>query len=224
VVAAVTILAVIGASLAGFYSTMITGTRAAERMTELDAVAGEVDEIIAGDLAFLAAVDDASPVRISEKANGASTLVFHSAVGSRTAWGEPATPLHRITYLVDRMPDGRLGLFRGEEPIVETPGAYYGPPLLVVGGVSSFVVEASNGSDDFAVWPAEGAEGIPVLITVTVVFSNENGGRTVFIESCPPVDTLDRPKAVRWTDGAGDGAEGSESSDSGGDLSGDLGP
>ncbi len=175
-------------------SGILGGSKRAADAVAADNVGGEVEDLLAGDLAFLAAVPDRVPIEFKAEPGGFSSLAFYSAAGSRTAWGQVATPLHLVTYSVRPLPDGSKGLFREEKPLVETRDAYYDLALLVAGGVSAFKVEGSDGQRMRDAWPDQGAGELPALVRVYLDILRADGTTDrLYVESAPPVEAARKP-------------------------------
>lgn len=189
VVMAVTILALAMAISAGVVAGVLAGTQRIQAEIDFDSFAAEIDDLVADDLAFLAAGGRGVVFLITVKADGNSFLSFCSGAGAKAAWGELVTPLHMVTYSVEPLSDGSKALFRGEEPIVASDDAYYDRPILVAANVMSFTVEAYDGAEWEDRWPGEGTGVVPVLIAVTLVIDDgTEAGRAVFVECAPPVE------------------------------------
>ncbi|MCD6404495.1 MAG: prepilin-type N-terminal cleavage/methylation domain-containing protein [Planctomycetes bacterium] len=207
---AVTIMALVMAVVAGVIAGVLVGAERVGEKADRDLVAGEIDDLIADDLAFIAVPSCAQAFTITGKANGNSFLTFYSAAGAKAAWGELATPLHVVTYRVEPLERGGKGLFREEVPIVTSNDAYYDGALLVAGALGAFRVEAFDGSQWHSRWPDEGAAGLPALIRVTLTLEEPGeAARTIFVESAPSVEYVIRPGAA----GAADESEGGKDPD-----------
>lgn len=194
VVLVATLLALVFGLVATIIATILNGAGNVSEALTYDNEAGEIEELIASDLAFLAPVPNVTPVRFEPEGAGFATLVFYSAAGARTANGEPVTPVHRVTYSVHPLAGGGKGLFRGEEPLVESRDAYYDAPVLVAEGVTLFKVEASDGGEWRERWPGDGAGPLPALIRVFIDVPRPDGeSRRLVIESAPMVEAVQKP-------------------------------
>jgi prepilin-type N-terminal cleavage/methylation domain-containing protein len=219
-VVSILILGLVMVVVAGILDGVVVRAARIERTVDADTFAGEVDDLIADDLAFIAAPPGAGPITITRESAGSPKMSFYSAAGATAAWGEPATPLHLVTYSVEPMAQGGDGLFRGEEPMVTSDQAYYDEPLLVAGGVTDFHAEAFDGAEWHERWPDEGTGLLPVLVRVTFTLGTDGSARSVVVESAPAVECIIRPQAQRRASGGrgaaaseaegGEGAEGAE--------------
>ncbi len=221
ILVAVVMLGAIMAAAAGLVGGVLVGTRRVEETIDADLALAEADEIIADDLAFIVAVPGTTPFTSRGRADGSSLVSFHTVAGAKAAWGEVATPVHQVTYSVETLAGGGKGLFRAEEPLVVSKGAFYDEPLLLVAPVENLFVEAFDGAEWHDEWPETGAAGLPTLIRVTVTFpGEEEGGRSIYVESAPAVEFIVKPQAERRASGGrgdtGKPAEGDESGGGGG--------
>jgi len=203
VLVAVIMLGALMAAAAGLVGVVLVGSRRVDETIDADLAVAEADEIIADDLAFLAAIPGKPPIVLRERSDGASYVSFYSAAGAKAAWGELAVPVHLVTYMVEPIAGGSgKGLFRLEEPLVEWKGSYYDSALLLVGPVESMTVEAYDGEAWHTVWPDAGASGMPVLIRLTVTFpGDEEGARHIYVETAPSVECVTKPQAERRASG-----------------------
>jgi len=213
VVCAVLVLAFLLAVTAGIVSGVLLGARRVEEKVSRELELAEAEDIIAEDLAFLAVPSGlpGSPFRL--EGVGDARLTFFTAVGSRTAWGEIATPLHRVTYATGPLRGGGTGLFRREVPVVETPGAVYDDAVLLVEGVSSFTVEVYDGREWLDSWIAGPSSGLPLLIRVTVAIKGDGGSQeAIYVESSPQIGyTVEKEERPGQEDeGGGDRDDGRE--------------
>ncbi len=200
-VLALSVLALILAVVAGIFHTVVLGSIRVEAASDEDLLLGEVDDLLADDLAFLTILPDVPPVTLND-GDGDSYLAFYTSAGSKSAWGDIATPVHLVTYRVGPLSSGGKGLFRHESPLVETDKAYYDDPVLVIGSVLSFTARATDGLDWFTNWSARGETGLPLLLSLTVEVSRPDGStKTIFVESAPHVEFIIRPKAERASSG-----------------------
>lgn len=204
---AVTILALIFTVVGGVLTTVLGGAANAEAALGADALAAEVEEVIAGDLAFLVLAGEYEPLVAREEYPGFSTLSFHSAAGSKTGWGEIVTSIHRVTYLVEPRPDGSKALFRDEEPLVATRGSYYEGPVLLADNVTLFSVEAYDGTEWKNKWPYDESGPLPAMVRISIDLEVGEGlTRRLLVESLPPVEYYARDEESLWEDVGGAGA------------------
>lgn len=183
------VLAMISTIVAGFVGGVLSGSRRVSRAVESDARLGEIEDLLADDLAFLVVDPDRRPLGIVKSGAGVRMLIFHTAAGAKAAWGEVATPVHEVTYTIGAAADGTQGLFRSEVPPFESMRVHYDGGILVAGGVVSFEVEVFDGEEWYDTWPVGDAEGLPALISLELVLMGDDGiQRTVFVESAPAVE------------------------------------
>ncbi len=200
---AVTIMALIMAVVAGVIAGVIVGSRRVGEKVDRDLLAGEIDDLIADDLAFIAVPCREQAFTITKKPDGNSFLTFYSAAGAKAAWGKLATPMHVVTYSVEPLSRGGKGLFREEVPIIASDDAYYDGALLVAGAIGTFHVEAFDGSRWHSRWPDEGTAGLPVLIRVALALEEPGkAARTIFVECAPSVEYVVRPGAPSASSGS----------------------
>jgi prepilin-type N-terminal cleavage/methylation domain-containing protein len=205
---AVTLLGLVFAVVAGIISSVLSGsTRVSESLSQ-DSVAGEVEDVIADDLAFMTSVTDKPPFSSSQDTSTFAKLAFYTSAGAKTAWADatmPIPPIHQVTYEVQPLPSGGRGLFRGEKPLVESPDVYYDAPLLLAGNVSLFKVEAYDGQKWQSEWPFEGGAPLPALIRISIDIDLPNGTkRQLYVESVPPIEYGGRPQEERRASGGAD--------------------
>ena len=199
---AVTLLAVMLAAAAGMISGVLGGVGTAGRSIEYDNMTGEIEDIIADDLAFLVEPTKEGSIAIKEDGPGSWTMSFYSACGPKAAWGETPVTIHRVSYQVKPLVHGGKGLFRGEEPLVVTQEAYYDEPLLLAEGVSRFEVAAFDGKEWQGEWPVEGGGPLPVMFSVRLELTMSDGSaRTVLVESAPGIETAVKPEESRRASG-----------------------
>jgi len=232
----VTLLAVLVTAVGAMITGVLGGAGRINAAVEEDAAAAEIEDLIADDLGFLAApvkppgsgaapasstapsstassssahgIFARPPVSIRADAGG-SSMSFFSAAGSKTAWGDIATQIHRVEYSLRPSPVTGQALFRWEEPIVKTEGAYYDQAVLVAEGVTAFKVEGFDGRDWRDEWPAQGAGALPLLIRVSIDLARADGGtRKLLVESAPGIEFAVRPEAERRASGGGEAAAG----------------
>lgn len=187
------VLAMVSTMVAAFVGGVLTGSRRVIRAVESDAWLGEIEELLADDLAFLVVDPDRSPIVIVKDGAGVRMLIFHTAAGAKAAWGEVATPVHEVTYTIGAAAGGTQGLFRTERPPFESRGVHYDGGILVADGVVSFDVEVFDGEEWHDTWPVGDAEGLPALISLELVLVGDDGVvRTIFVESAPAVEFIKR--------------------------------
>lgn len=198
VVVASVVLALVMASVAAIVGGTLLGARRVEIALDADLAVAEAEDLIADDLAFMCAMPGRASFRVDEGSAGDAVLTFWSAAGAKAAWGEVVTPIHSVSYHVAPMPDGGTGLLRREQPLVESLDAYYDDALLVIEGVEGFTVEAFDGSEWHAKWPAgETALSIPILVRAQVTLIGEGGSaRTIYVEAAPHVEDLEELKST----------------------------
>lgn len=193
---------VLAASAAMMASVVAGAAQVGEKLID-DNSSGEVEDIIAGDLAFLVAPVKERIVEIETQGEGDSALSFYSACGPKTAWGDTPVTIHRVTYRVKALRGGRKGLFRGEEPIAKTKDAYYDVPVLVADNVKSFRVQGYHQGGWSGQWPGEKGGGMPQLVRVDLVLGLADGGeRELLIESAPSIELIAKPEAERRASGS----------------------
>lgn len=199
------LMAFVLAVAAGMISGVIGGSiRISERVNE-DSAAGEIEDVIADDLAFMVAPKKEGVVELRKEGEGDSYFSFYSACGAKTAWGTVPVTIHRVTYQVKPLPGGGKGLFRGEEPIANTKDAYYDAPLLVADRVRSFVVEGRAMNAWSPVWPAEKGGPMPALIRAELNLEGRDGQtRIILVEAVPAAELLVKPEAERRASGGGE--------------------
>lgn len=225
IVVASVILALVMASVAAIVAGTLLGARRVESALDADLAVAEAEDLIADDLAFMTVIPGRLSFSVGEASGGEAVLTFWSAAGAKAAWGDLVTPIHSVSYRVARMPDGGMGLFRREEPLVESGGAYYDDALLVIGGVEGFTVEAFDGLEWHAKWPAgETALTIPLLVRVEVALAGGAGPlSSIYVEAAPHVEDIEELKggpAARADEGAQEKASSGEVPGEGGEDGG----
>jgi prepilin-type N-terminal cleavage/methylation domain-containing protein len=207
---AVVVMALVMSIVAAVISGVLGGSVSVAESLSADAAGGEIEDIIAGDLAFLTAPAKDGGVEIREEGGGISSLSFYSACGSRTAWsasGDVPVTIHHVTYEVKTMPSGAKTLFRGEEPLVATRDAYYDAPVVLADSISGFTVEATDGQEWYPKWPAGRGGPVPAMFRVRVEFAEPGGAtRSLVIESAPAIEVAPKPEAERRASGGEEGA------------------
>ncbi len=195
VVASVMLALVMGAVAAMVAGTLVAAARVSA-VLDSDLAVAEAEDLIADDLVFMAAVPGETSFSLGSS-GGNSLLTFYSAAGAKAAWGNVATPLHAVSYAVLSSPDGARGLFRREQPLVETAGAYYDGDLLLVEDVRSFSVRVFDGAEWHEEWPSGDAlRTLPVLVRLEVVFTDAGGSlRSIYVEAAPHVEDANEIRA-----------------------------
>lgn len=222
---AVTLLAVVFAVVSGAITAVLGGsTRVNEAMGQ-DSIAGEVEDVIADDLAFMTAPTEQQPFTVKQGSSRSPSLTFYTSAGSKTAWGEVTTPIHTVTYEVQPMAGGGRGLFRGEKPLVESADVYYDAPLLLADNVTLFKVEAFDGQTWQDEWPVESGAKLPALIRVYIDIQLADGStRQLYVESAPPIEYNMRPQQERRSSGGAEGAGADNQNNNGGTPQDKAGP
>lgn len=206
---AVTLLAVVFAVVSGAITAVLAGSSRVTEAMGQDSVAGEVEDVIADDLAFMTAPTEQQPFTIKQGSSSSATMTFYTSAGSKTAWGEVTTPIHTVTYEVQPIAGGGKGLFRGEKPIIESADVYYDAPLLLADNVTLFKVEAYDGQEWKDEWPVESGAKLPALISVYIDIQLADGStRQLYVESAPPIEYNMRPQQERRSSGGAEGAGG----------------
>lgn len=168
-----------------------------------DASAAEIEDVIAEDLAFVIVPKKDGALTVKDEGGGMSSLGFYSACGPKTAWGDAVLTVHRVEYSVKPTLRGGRGLFRREQPLVKTSGAYYDSGVLLAGDVASFFVEAYDGAEWRTQWPPDKGGPLPAFLRVTIVIAPAGGSRrTIFVESAPAVESASRPEPERRSSGS----------------------
>jgi hypothetical protein len=205
VLLAATLTALIFAVVASIIAAVMGGTSRVSAAVSEDNSGGEVEDVIADDLAFLTAITDKPPFSMKVGSGNATSFSFYTSAGSKTAWGMVATPIHIVTYEVKPMPSGGKGLYRGEKPLIETADAYYDAPLLLAENVTMFKAEAYDGQKWHNAWPDSGTSPLPALIRVYIDLQTVDGRtKQLYVESAPPVEYGSRPQEERRASGGSD--------------------
>jgi prepilin-type N-terminal cleavage/methylation domain-containing protein len=198
----VVLLAVILAVTASVLSGVLTGVGIVGAGESLDNLVGAVDDLLSEDLAFLTAPAKNGNLTIRSDSSGTTSFTFYSACGARTAWGDAPVLIHKITYQVKPTAYAKKGLFRGEEPLVKTSGAYYDAPVLLTDDVTSFTVEGFDGKEWHPGWPLESGADLPALLRIHIEIEPARGvKRTVTIESAPAIESHPKPEEERRASG-----------------------
>jgi len=205
VLLAATLTALVFAVVASIISTVMQGTSRVSDGISADNYGGEVEDVIADDLAFLTAITDKPPFSMKVGSGSATSISFYTSAGSKTAWGMVATPIHIVTYELKPMPSGGKGLYRGEKPLIETADAYYDSPLLLAENITMFKAEAYDGQKWHDAWPDSGTSPLPTLIRIYIDVQTADGGKKqLYVESTPPVEYGSRPQQERRASGGED--------------------
>ncbi len=198
------VVAIIGAGIVTVISNMMRAKNKSVARQQANARADAAGAKIAADLASAVRSADLKQCRVQVTSGGAGPVqrdgllvLTRSMRPVRGRTDIPEGGEYEVQYRIDGM-GPTAGLWRRADPAFDPAQDAGGVASLLAAGVTSFSVEANDGSAWFETWDSD-SEGLPHAVRVVIRAQSDDGSADAIVRRVVALDRVPTPPDTRTT-------------------------